>query len=43
MTTEDLKKIWNNKEKILEGFKNAIIKDEYVENNRWFIIHAIKQ
>jgi hypothetical protein len=32
MTTEDLKKIWNNKEKILEGFKNAIIKDEYVES-----------
>ena len=32
MNSSDLKKIWNNKKKILEGFKNAIIKDDYIES-----------
>jgi hypothetical protein len=32
MNIEDLKKIWNNKEQILEGFKNSIIKDEFIES-----------
>lgn len=32
MNLQDLKKIWNNKEQILEGFKNSIVPDEFVEN-----------
>ena len=32
MNIQDLKKIWNNKSQIVEGFKNSIIKDEFVEN-----------
>ena len=27
-----LKKIWNNRNKILEGITNAVIRDEYVES-----------
>jgi hypothetical protein len=32
MNIQDLKKIWNNKSQIVEGFKNSIIKDEFVES-----------
>jgi hypothetical protein len=32
MNLADLKKIWNSKQQILEGFKNSIVKDEFVES-----------
>jgi hypothetical protein len=32
MNLQELRKIWNNKQQILEGFKNSIIKDEFVES-----------
>ena len=32
MNIQDLKKIWNNRSQIIEGFKNSISKDEFVES-----------